>query len=103
MKASYKTLSAKLEILLGEYSNHVFSKPVTFEEFQEYLKIRIDRRQFRNNRWENEYGTEDVTVGVQTDLIDENYNKVVIEITLELDEKDRIVQILEVGEYIIRK
>ena len=103
MEASYEMLNAKLEILLGEFSNHVFPRPVTLEEFQEYLKIKIDRRQFYQNKFYNEYGTEDTIVGVYTDLIDENYNKVVIEITLELDEKDRIVQIVEVGEYIIRK
>ena len=103
MKTSYEILSTKLEILLGEFSNHVFPRPVTLEEFQQYLKIKIDRRQFHQNKFENEYGTEDTIVGVYTDLIDKNYNKVIIEITLELDEKDKIIQIAEVGEYVIKE
>lgn len=101
MKTEYEILSTKLEILLGEFSNHVFPRPVTLEELEEYLKIKVDRMQFYRNRSKNEYGTEDVIIGIYTDLIDENYNKVVIEITLELDEKDKIIQVLEVGEYVI--
>ena len=103
METSYEILNAKLEILLDEFSSHVFPRPVTLEEFQEYLKIKIDRRQFYQNKFDNEYGTEDTIVGVYTDLIDENYNKIVIEITLELDEENKIIQIVEVGEYALKK
>lgn len=101
MKISYEALSKKLETLLGGYSNHVFPEPVTFEEFQECLKVKIDRGEFDSNRWLNEYGTEDVIVDIPTDFIDKEYNQIIIAITLELDEKERIIEIARVGEYVV--